>query len=66
MVPIPNVGDTVSLTLELDDKGNPQRGAYKVLTRHFMYSDFEVGLYIAINIVVTDVPREEMAARLKE
>jgi hypothetical protein len=55
-VPIPAVGDSVSY-LEGD-----YMVARKVLTRHFSYgSDWCV-----VNIVVTDMPDEEMAARLKE
>lgn len=61
-VPIPAVGDTV--LLKLDDPDRPR--AYKVLTRHFAYTQIESGLFVAINIVVTDVEPGEMATRLKE
>lgn len=59
---IPNVGDTVSL--ESFD-GDGQRGAYKVITRHFSYTQIESEVHAYVNIVVTDVDGEEMAARQK-
>jgi hypothetical protein len=58
-VPIPAVGDSVSLELQKN------RISYKVLTRHFSYDEVEDNLLIAINIVVTDIDRDEMLARLK-
>jgi len=61
-VPIPAVGDTVYLRVEDPDRP----GAYKVLTRHFSYTEVAGALLVAINIVVTDVEPGEMAARLKE
>lgn len=54
--PIPNVGDSVTLT-----SGGKVK-AYKVITRHFGY--YRDDCYI--NIVVTDISDKEMAARLKE
>jgi len=61
-VPIPSVGDTVVLKLASADRP----GAYKVLTRNFGYLEGEAGLFVSVNIVVTDVDPEEMSARLKE
>lgn len=55
-IPVPNVGDSVACDFEGKLK------AYKVLTRHFSYS---VDL-CAVNIVVTDLAHDELAARLKE
>ena len=60
-LPIPAVGDSVSLHLEGEG-----RNSYKVLTRHFAYLKTEVGLQVTINIVVVDIDDDEMAARLKE
>ncbi|MGB8886921.1 MAG: hypothetical protein WCC87_09375 [Candidatus Korobacteraceae bacterium] len=59
---IPAVGDTVSVTLTDEER----HGAYKVLTRHFSYLEGASGLYVLVNIVVTDVEPGEMARRLKE
>jgi len=58
---IPNVGDTVILTLE-------EHNMYKVLTRNFAYFDGDPkGQPIClINIVVGDVGQSEKLARLKE
>ncbi len=56
IIPIPNVGDSVTLTT------GGKVGCYKVITRHFSY----YGNDCYINIVVTDIPDNEMAARLKE
>jgi len=71
-MPIPNVGDTVSYQsyeYDYDDKHRIIDGsgrdivvARKVKTRHFSYSAAHIG----VNIVVTDVPKGEMAMRLKE
>ncbi len=58
-VPIPAVGDSVSLELQKKMK------SYKVLTRHFSYDEVEGSLLIAINIVVTDISSNEMLERLK-
>jgi len=55
-IPIPDVGDSVTLHSGGETK------SYKVLTRHFGY--YRDDCYI--NIVVTDILGEEMAARLKE
>jgi len=55
-IPIPNVGDSVTLT----SGGKTQ--AYKVVTRHFGY--YHDDCYI--NIVVADISDEERTARLKE
>jgi hypothetical protein len=55
-VPIPNVGDSVTLT----SGGQPK--SYKVITRHFGYASN----HCYINIVVTDISDKESAARLKE
>ena len=60
-VPIPAVGDSVALTLEVSG-----RKAYKVVTRHFSYTETPVGLYVVVNIVVSDLKLEELGARLKE
>jgi hypothetical protein len=59
---IPAVGDTV----ELNSFSGEGRDAYKVLTRHFSYTQTNAGTNIYVNIVVTDVPFAEMAARHKE
>ena len=71
-MPIPNVGDTVSYEsyeYDYDDKkhliessGRNITVARKVKTRHFTYGEDHVG----VNIVVSDVPKGEMAMRLKE
>ena len=53
---IPNVGDSV--TYLYGDKPT----AFKVLTRHFSYMQG----FCCINIVVSDIPSDEMCARLKE
>ncbi|WP_433973623.1 hypothetical protein [Tunturiibacter lichenicola] len=58
-LPIPAVGDSVSLKLE-------ENRLYKVLTRHFTYLSSEVGLSINVNIVVTDLEEDEYLARLKQ
>jgi len=63
-VPIPAVGDTVSLVSLTDE--DERRRAYKVLTRHFSYTESSAGLYVFVNIVVTDTEQAEMLARLKE
>jgi hypothetical protein len=55
-LPLPNVGDSVSY---LEDD---MMVARKVVTRHFSY----VKGWCAVNIVVTDIPDDEMAARIKE
>lgn len=55
-IPLPNVGDSVYFDSDQEHK------AYKVLTRHFSY----VGTWCCVNIVVTDISSDEMAARLKE
>jgi len=60
-IPVPTVGDTVACKL----RGRIE--AFKVLTRHFSYiqsGDQEISC--CVNIVVTDVEKGEMAARLKE
>lgn len=64
VMPIPNVGDSVSL------KWGDKRRAFKVLTRHFSYIKvpYPKGLVSCcyVNIVITDIEGDEMAARLKE
>lgn len=55
-IPIPDAGDSVILRLEGDNK------AYKVLTRNFSY----MSGWCMVNIVVTDISDDEMAARSKE
>jgi len=55
-LPVPSVGDTV--TYEEGEKAV----ARKVLTRHFSYVSPD---WCCVNIVVTDVPAEEIAGRLK-
>jgi len=55
--PLPDVGDTVAY------KENDKAVARKVLTRHFSFISPDL---VCVNIVVTDVPTGEMAARLKE
>lgn len=57
-IPIPDVGDSVSY-------GKEGRRAYKVVSRHFSYVSL-VEDWCVVNIVVTDISDEEMAARLKE
>ncbi len=54
-IPIPDVGDSV----EYQD--GDTMVARKVLTRHFTY----LGEWCGVNIVVTDIPADEMAARIK-
>lgn len=61
---VPNTGDTISLKDLVNPDGHQK--AYKVLTRHFSYSESTLGMYISVNVVVTDVDGDEMAARLKE
>src|ERR1035438_3805691 len=56
---IPAVGDTVTVTLTSDKQED-----FKVLTRHFSCLETELGLYIIVNIVVTDVGDAEMGVRL--
>jgi hypothetical protein len=51
-IPIPTVGDVVSLTLTEPGR----QTAYKVINRHFTYSESPLGLFMDIQIVVTDVP----------
>lgn len=55
-VPIPAVGDSVIYTY-----GGKQT-AGKVVSRHFTY----LSGYCCVNLVVTDIPSDEMLARLKE
>jgi len=55
-IPIPNAGDSVTLT----SGGEPK--SYKVLTRHFGYNSN----HCFIIIVVTDISDKERAARLSE
>jgi hypothetical protein len=55
-IPVPNVGDSVSY------KYSGTQRAFKVISRHFSY----LSNWCVVNIVVTDMPSEEMAARLKE
>jgi hypothetical protein len=69
---VPDIGDTVSYqsykydyTPEgrlIGDSGRAIRVARKVKTRHYSYFDD----FVAINIVVVDVPDGEMGLRLKE
>jgi hypothetical protein len=69
---VPNVGDTVSYeSYEYDyasdgqlieNSGREIRVARKVKTVHYSYFDD----FVAINIVVVDVPKGEMGLRLKE
>ena len=61
-LPIPEVGDTVFVTL------TDRRKGFKVLTRHFSYvkTSQPDSCWCIVNIVVTDVDSDEMAARLKE
>lgn len=54
---VPNVGDTI------DYSEDGKIIARKVLTRHFSFS---APNFIHINLVVTDVSKEEMGARVKE
>ena len=56
-MPIPAPGDSVVLLYE----PNGQK-SFKVLTRHF---DYATEGYCVVNIVVTDISDDEMAARLK-
>lgn len=55
-IPIPDVGDSVSYLY------GGKMTAFKVVSRHFSY----IGDLCCVNIVVTDISGEEMAARLKE
>jgi len=55
-IPIPNVGDSVTLT------SGGQVKSYKVITRHFGYHQNDC----YINIVVSDISDKERVARLKE
>jgi hypothetical protein len=55
-IPIPAVGDSVSVALQSEDLED-----YEVLTRHFTYTNG----FCCVNIVVTDLPPDEMAKRLK-
>ena len=57
-IPIPNVGDSVTLT------SGGKAGYYKVITRHFGYHP--KANYCYVNIVATDMPKDEMKARLAE
>jgi hypothetical protein len=50
-IPIPAVGDVVSLTLTEPGR----RPAYKVINRHFTYSESPLGLFMDIQIVVTGI-----------
>ena len=63
-VPIPYIGDSVSYSFD------NERKPFKVLSRHFSYlSDISEpggGELCLINIVVTDISQEEMAARRKK
>ena len=58
LILLPSVGDSVSLR---PTAAGPR--SYRVLTRHFSYVG---GEWCFINIVVTDLPPEQYAARLKE
>lgn len=60
---IPDVGDAVILTSLTSGEG---RAAYKVLSRTFSYQESPLGLYVYVNIVVTDIDDDEMNARLKQ
>jgi hypothetical protein len=55
---VPNVGDSVTLMLTKENTVD----AYKVMSRHFSYS----GDWCGINIVMTNLPDDEYAARTKE
>ena len=55
-VPIPDVGDSVSYLY------GEKVEAFKVISRHFSYQN----KWCIVNIVVTDITSDEMAARLKE
>jgi hypothetical protein len=56
-IPIPNVGDSISL-----ERSEDVPGYYKVLTRHFHYHP----QFCYVTIVVSDIADEEMATRLKD
>jgi hypothetical protein len=55
-VPIPNVGDSVGYLY------GGKKQDFKVISRHFTYKRNSC----CIHVVVTDISREEMLARLKE
>ncbi len=59
-VPIPDIGDSVSYSFD------NERKPFKVLSRHFSYRSASAGDECLINIVVTDISQEEMAARRKK
>jgi hypothetical protein len=66
-IPIPDVGDTVSYTSWKHNgpdspDGHAASAFRKVVTRHFHVSQEHIGVYL----VVTDVSKEEKAARIKE
>jgi hypothetical protein len=58
------VGDTISLQDLVNPSGH--REVYKLLTGQFSYLESPLGMYVSINVVVTDVGDDEMGARLKE
>jgi hypothetical protein len=59
-IPIPDIGDSVSYSFD------NERKPFKVLSRHFSYRSDPGGESCLINIVVTDISLEEMAARRKK
>ena len=60
-IPLPAVGDNVTLTLT--EPGRPL--AYKVLTRTFSYAESGPDLLMDVYIIVTDVPSNEGAESLE-
>lgn len=60
-IPLPDIGDSVSYSFD------NERKPFKVLSRHFSYLSDPGGEELClINIVVTDISQEEMAARRKK
>jgi hypothetical protein len=57
-LPIPAVGDTVSLTLTEPGK----QLDYRVLSRHYRYAETSFGLLMAVDFVVTDPAPKEIPA----
>ena len=61
-LPIPAVGDTVSLTLT-----EPGRQLdYRVVSRHYRYAETSFGLLMAVDFVVTDPALKEISAPATE
>ena len=61
-LPIPAVGDTVSLTLTEPGK----QLDYLVLSRHYRYAETSFGLLMSVDFVVTDAAQQEIPASAAE